>query len=389
MEIYKACSMAGNKIIVFTDWYEPGFKAGGPIRSCVNFAAHMKEDYDIYIFTGDRDLGDEKSYQQIETNRWLERDGVQLFYASPGALNWENILVQIQHIKPDYIYLNNMYSRYFTIYPLLMKRLGFIKAKLVLAPRGMLQQGAIQFKSGKKKKFLTVLNFFGVPKYIHAHATDEQEKKDIYQYLPRVKKVTVIPNFSPLLQSAPAYLEKKPGQLRAIFISRVAPKKNILFFLSLLAQLPADMQLAFTIRGAVEDEHYWQQCIDMVEALPENISIQYGGPVNNNEVTNVIHQHHLFVLPTLGENFGHAIFEALAAGRPVLISDQTPWRHLAEQHAGWDLPLTNEKAFVEVLQEVVGMNDETFQQWSIGAWQYAKNFTESSNLKEKYKELFS
>ena len=156
-----------------------------------------------------------------------------------------------------------------------------------------------------------------------------------------------------------------------------------------MAQLPADIQLAFTIRGAVEDEHYWQQCIDMVEALPENISIQYGGPVNNNEVTNVIHQHHLFVLPTLGENFGHAIFEALAAGRPVLISDQTPWRHLAEQHAGWDLPLTNEKAFVEVLQEAAGMDDETFQQWSIGAWQYAKNFTESSNLKEKYKELFS
>ncbi|HRP57664.1 glycosyltransferase family 4 protein [Agriterribacter sp.] len=381
--------MTPKKIMLFTDWYEPAFKAGGPIRSCVNFAAHMKEDHDIYIFTGDRDLGDEHAYPQVETNRWIKRNGVQVCYASPGALNWENILVQVQDIKPDYIYLNNMYSRYFTIYPLLMKRLGFIKAKVVLAPRGMLQQGAIQFKSGKKKTFLAALNFLGVSKYIHAHATDEQEKKDIYTYLPSVNNVTVIPNFSPAAQPELTYLKKNKGEIRAVFISRVAPKKNILFFLSLLFQLPAATQLDFTIRGAVEDEQYWQQCIDAAKALPENISVQYEGPVNNNEVTTVIQQHHLFVLPTLGENFGHAIFEALSAGRPVLISDQTPWRNLQEQHAGWDLPLTDEKAFVQVLQEVADMDDEAYQQWSAGAWQYAKNFTESANLKEKYKELFS
>ena len=36
----------------------------------------------------------------------------------------------------------------------------------------------------------------------------------------------------------------------------------------------------------------------------------------------------VFLLPTGGENFGHAIFEALSCGVPVLISDQTPWRGL-------------------------------------------------------------
>ena len=375
--------------MVFTDWYEPAFKAGGPIRSCVNFAAHMKEDYDIYIFTGDRDLDDKQAYSHIEINRWIEKVGVQLFYASPGALNWESILVQVQHIKPDYIYLNSMYSRYFTIYPLLMKRLGLIKARIVLAPRGMLQRGAIQFKAGRKKKFLDLLNFLGVPKYIHAHATDEQEKEDIYTYLPKVKAVTVIANFSPAVQAVPAYIEKNKGLLKAVFISRVAPKKNILFFLSLLARLPAHLQFILTIRGSVEDEGYWQECLNIIAQLPENILVQYDGPIENKEVTRLIQQHHLFVLPTLGENFGHAIFEALSAGRPVLISDQTPWRNLAEHYAGWDLPLSDEKAFVQVVQEVAGMDDVAFQEWSIGAWQYAKNFTERSDLKEEYKELFS
>jgi glycosyltransferase involved in cell wall biosynthesis len=111
--------------------------------------------------------------------------------------------------------------------------------------------------------------------------------------------------------------------------------------------------------------------------------------VPHRQVEQLINEHHLCVLPTLGENFGHAIFEALNAGRPVLISDQTPWCNLAEHHAGWDLPLSDENRFVQVLQQVADMDNEAFQQWSTGAWQYAKNFTGHSNLKEKYKELFS
>ena len=44
-------------------------------------------------------------------------------------------------------------------------------------------------------------------------------------------------------------------------------------------------------------------------------------------------------MPTTHENFGHAVVEAWAHGRPVLLSDQTPWRGLAELDLGWDLQL--------------------------------------------------
>jgi hypothetical protein len=39
-------------------------------------------------------------------------------------------------------------------------------------------------------------------------------------------------------------------------------------------------------------------------------------------------EYDLFLFPTLGENYGHVISEALASGCPVVISDQTPWRNL-------------------------------------------------------------
>jgi len=377
------------KIMLFTDWYEPGFKAGGPIRSCVNFASNMKDEYSIFIFTGDRDTGDQQGYPNIQINCWTAKEGIRIFYASPLFLKWRNILREIQKIQPDFLYLNNMYSRYFTIYPLWMKRRGLINARIVLAPRGMLQEGAIQFKSVKKKVFLSLLRWLSVPPYIMGHATDEQESKDIRKYLPRIQSVNVIPNFSSPLSESFAPIRKCKGELLAIFISRISPKKNILFFLSLLPRLSRNSYVHLTVRGSMEDATYWKSCMTSIQELPEQISVRYEGPIDNREVISLIQQHHLFVLPTLGENFGHAIFEALSAGRPVLISDRTPWRNLQDVHAGWDLPLNDQKAFIKVLQEIADMDDETYQQWSRGAWDYAKGFSDNSGLKEKYKGLFS
>jgi glycosyltransferase involved in cell wall biosynthesis len=117
--------------------------------------------------------------------------------------------------------------------------------------------------------------------------------------------------------------------------------------------------------------------------------VHYEGPVKNEEVCSLIQLHHLFVLPTFGENFGHAIFEALAAGRPVLISDQTPWRRLEQQRAGWDLPLDDPQAFINVIQNVAQMNSSDFERWSRGAWEYASIHSEHATLREQYKELFS
>lgn len=378
--------MVKAKIMLFTDWYEPAFKAGGPVRSCVNFAAHMKEDYDIYIFTGDRDLGDTKAFSEIETNRWLEKDSIRLFYASPGALNWENILVQIQKIKPDHIYLNNMYSRYFTIYPLLMNRLGLIKAKVVLSPRGMLKSTAVQYKSGKKKLYFRLLKLLKIPRRIVFHATDAAEEADIKNLFGTDIIIKQVSNFPPQ-QCAFHPITKESGMLKLVFVGRVHPIKNLAFLLRCLKSITGNLTL--TIVAAIEDAAYWAECRDLISNLPESTTVELKQDVPHHTIEQLINEHHLFVLPTLGENFGHAIFEALSAGRPVLISDQTPWRNLQELHAGWDLPLTDEKAFVQVLQEVIDMDDETFQQWSTGAWQYAKRFTESSNLEEKYKALFS
>lgn len=372
--------------MVFTDWYEPGFKAGGPIRSCVNFAAHMKDDNAIFIFTGDRDLGDDQSYPHIETNEWIEQQGIQIYYASPAAQNWENIYVQIKKIDPDYVYLNSMYSRCFTIYPLLMKRLALIRGQVILAPRGMLKSTAVQYKSAKKKIFFKVLKFLCIQRKIVFHATDETELDDIQRQFGKNVKTKLISNYPPTQKSL-QHTDKNRGTLRIIFIGRMHPIKNALFLLRCLPLVSG--KIVLTIITSLEDEDYWMECRKVIENFPETILVQLSQDIPHHEMDKLINTHHLFVSPTLGENFGHAIFEALSAGRPVLISDQTPWRNLSVCYAGWDLPLSEQDAFVRVLQQVADMDDTVFQQWCAGAWKYAKDFSEGSHLKEKYRELFS
>jgi glycosyltransferase involved in cell wall biosynthesis len=375
------------RLLMFTDWYSPGFKAGGPIRSCVNFAHYMKDSVELYIFTGDRDLGDKSAYHDIQRNTWIELDGIHIYYASPRNLDWKNILRTIRGILPDFIYLNSMFSRYFSIYPVLMKRSGLIKYPIVISPRGMLRESALQFKSGKKRLFLTVFKSIGISKLLHFHATDVTEVNDIRKNFGNDIPVTLISNFPGIQKIFVPPVGKIRGNLKLIYIGRIHPIKNLLFLLECLKNIRSKLKL--TIVAAFEKEDYWEKCKKAMHQLPSHVSVQVLSNVEHEKLEEIIRQHHLFFLPTQGENFGHSIFESLAAGRPVLVSDQTPWRDLEKRKSGWDLPLDNQLQFRKVIDEVAQMNNEELTTWCEGAWEHARNFIHHSDLKQQYLKLFS
>ena len=366
----------------------PASKAGGPIQSCRNFVDAFQDEFEISILTSDRDQGDSRPYPGITADSWITgRAGVPIYYAGPGSPDPERLQRIIKETGPDYIYLNSMYSYRFTILPLWLKWRGRLRQNIVLAPRGMLQEGAIQFKSLKKKLFIKVLNAAGLPRRLTFQATDEQEKMDIIRYFPSAGRVAVVSNV-PKMQ-APEWMPvtKRPGELNAVFISRLAPKKNLLFLLEALDNLPADIRLQIKLYGETEDEGYWKKCLAIIEKLPPNLSVHREGPIPNDMVTAVLQQHHVFVLPTLGENFGHAIFEAFLAGKPVLISNKTPWLQLEEQQVGFDLPL-DPPAFADALKRLAAMDQDEYDKWSRNAFEYARKIKATDLLKEKYLDLF-
>ena len=152
-------SQGRKRILMSIDWFAPGYKAGGPIRSCVNFAYAMRDRYDIYILTGDRDFGEKNAYRDIRINTWIEFDEhIQVFYASPDKMSMSLWKEELTKINPDFVYLNNFFSLPFSLFPLWAKSSSSKKCKWIIAPRGMLHQGALQFKPFKKKIFILILN---------------------------------------------------------------------------------------------------------------------------------------------------------------------------------------------------------------------------------------
>jgi glycosyltransferase involved in cell wall biosynthesis len=59
------------------------------------------------------------------------------------------------------------------------------------------------------------------------------------------------------------------------------------------------------------------------------------GPLCGAEKVNAYERSDLFVLPTLNENFGNAVAEALALGLPVITTKGAPWGSLEAHACGW------------------------------------------------------
>jgi glycosyltransferase involved in cell wall biosynthesis len=252
----------------------------------------------------------------------------------------------------------------------------------------MLHKGALKRKYFKKYVFLRLFRFIAWHKKVIFHATNKQEMADILLFFSTKAKITVLDNIPNTSIRHWSSKLKKPGELRCIFISRVHPKKNLYFFLKVLTEMRTDLKLVFDIYGMEEDKNYANDCRQLLPSLGSNVHVEFKGPIPYNLVSETMHRYHLFVLPTLGENYGHVIYEALSAGDPVLISDQTPWRNLIEMKAGWDLSLNEKNKFKAAIREAGSWNQEEYDEWSKNAAKLAETSVDIPRLFEKYMKLF-
>src|SRR5690606_19875115 len=117
--------------------------------------------------------------------------------------------------------------------------------------------------------------------------------------------------------------------------------------------------------------------------------VNFKGSVTPDKVFHTLRSYHLFILPTLGENFGHAIFEALSTGCPVLISNRTPWNDIETEKAGWTLPIEDMDGFIQVMEKLAQMDESRFNELSLSAYHYAHTFMDKRKYREYYINLFS
>jgi len=373
------------KILIFIDWFLPGYKAGGPIRSVANIVNSLSEYFEFYIITSDRDLGDEKSYENIELNKTIKKTNYSITYLTPDNQNYKTYKRFIKKIRPEKIYFNSLFSVKFALLPIFIAKKIIPSKSIILAPRGMLGQGALSLKSTKKSIFLKISKSFKLFFNITWHATTQDEADDIKSVF-KTGNITIAENISAKPKN---YFQKeKLSESRFVFISRISKKKNILFAIELFKKLKTENKIVFDIFGPVEDAVYMKLCEEEITKLPNNISIKFKGKLYHNEVEETLKKYHFFLFPTLHENYGHAIFEAISASCPVILSRNTPWQNLEEKNIGWDISLNDKNKFKEVIQKCIDMKQEEYDVISNNAFNFAKSFSENSQAVKGTKKMF-
>ena len=311
------------KILIIMGRYLPGYKDGGPVRSIKNLIDRLGEEYDFHILTADRDHGDEQSYPNIKVREWNNVGNAKVFYVLPGGFNAETVLSCAEGM--DMIYMCGCFNDYART-TLRLKKKGQIKCKVVIAAMGLFSKGAFRIKYPKKKTYTTLLKWLGYFKDVEWSATDEIEAADIRR---QVGKNAICRRAEDLPRKPESIVHKTisdKGSLRVIFLSRISKKKNLLFAVKILQRI-TEGNIIFDIYGNKEDLGYWQECEEELRKLPKNVIWSYKGIADAENVVEIFSQYDVFLFPTMAENYGHVIFEAMAGGCVPIISDRTPWNN--------------------------------------------------------------
>ncbi|MCZ4409287.1 glycosyltransferase [Cryomorphaceae bacterium 1068] len=346
-------------ILIFSDWYLPGYKAGGPITSCANIVELLGDEFDFKVVCSDRDYLENESYSGVKLNEWVQVGKAQVMYLSPDKQDLSNIKKIIREVKAQMAFLNGMFSKAFTIFPLIALRNQ--STKVVIAPRGMLAPAAMGIKSFKKKTFLRLSKLFGLFSGVKFHATNSVESEQISTWFGKVP-IEIVANIpgNQSLDSPGSSHTKEKNRLSLYTVARIAPEKNIHFALECLKHVDSEISVSFQMIGSVYDQSYLNRCKKIIETLPDNVEVRFLGAMPGKDIPGVAAKADFFFLPTAGENYGHAIVEALLTGVPVVISDQTPWRELVENQMGYDLTLVREE-FTVLLNKLGKMADEEYK----------------------------
>jgi glycosyltransferase involved in cell wall biosynthesis len=317
-------------------------------------------------------------------NEWNSIGSAKVYYLSPMDVAAKQIALLVRQINPDGVFLNSIFSRPSIMFLWARRRKLFGRVPVMLAPCGELSEGALSIKRTKKSLFLRVAKAIRLHRDITWKATTETEAVEIRRVFgqlielataPDLPPNQVIPEFSPDLKP-----KKVLGTATLIYYSRIDRKKNIKYLLEVLREAVSNATLI--IAGPVDDKEYWSECVDPIREMPNNIKVEIKGALTYEEGLQLLTTSHFFVLPTLGENLGYVILEALAAGCPVILSDKTIWDSVSEAGGGWSIPLTDPNRWVSVIRECAQMDADCYRRMSDRARKFAVEWINDPKIEE-------
>jgi glycosyltransferase involved in cell wall biosynthesis len=199
-------------------------------------------------------------------------------------------------------------------------------------------------------------------------ALSEQEQTSIRNF-GYTGRVAVIPygmnSASPCTEAEVSDFRAKhnvaPGARVMLFLSRIAPKKNLPMLLNAFAavvKLRPEWKLL--IAGGDEKGHI-HEVRRLIKDLQIDDSVNLIGPAYGHDKACALTSASLFVLPSHSEGLPIAVLEAMEYGKPVLITDGWTLPVKTSAKFGWRVPV-DQKSIELALREAMSTPDVTLDQ---------------------------
>ncbi|HJQ60553.1 MAG TPA: glycosyltransferase, partial [Vineibacter sp.] len=311
-------------------------ESGGPAQACLEMArAVAARGHDVAISTTN---WPGKAAEPVPTGVPLRQDGVTVTYFPVlPPRGWKPSLAMARVLRRelasfDVVHLHSLYLFHDWLGGRLCRRFG---VPYIVRPHGMLDPYIRNHHRGRKHLMELLFQDRVLRHAAAVHYTSEVER-EISRPFDHGAPARIVPLGVDLagfdaLPPPERFAERFPetrGRRIVLFLSRLHPKKGLDLLLPAFARLASDdPSLHLVIAGP--DDGMLDQCKAWARRDGIHDRVTFTGMLRGEDKLAAFAAATLFALPSYSENFGIAVVEAMAAGLPVVISDQVNiWREI-------------------------------------------------------------
>lgn len=259
----------------------------------------------------------------------------------------------------------------------------------VIQPHGNLHPWKLNHKAVRKKTYWYLIEKEILKNAVFIHVESNSDQEDVKALLPEVKTViSPCAVYSNLFENMtnPGYVSRKWTEFQRkkclLYLARVDVNKGIDLLLKAYAEvLKSNNDYKLLIVGPdYANTTERMKKLDHDLGISENVV--WAGMVSDEERVWIMQDCDIYALPSLSENFGISVLEAMFCSKPVLTTTATPWKELSETKSGVIVEPTAEGIY-QGLQTMLGMTAEQLKTMGSKAKTLAKQKYEWSVIAQQ------